>query len=91
MLPLPILVLIFIASLLFLFTRQRRSVDHQNLQRFLLKDRPPRGRFNDETNENEEKLSDHTNEFEKEIILVGDRVHVAVGYGLANCVLIEGT
>ncbi len=37
-----------------------------------------------------EKLREHTKEFKKEIIEVTPGCHVAIGYGLANCVLIEG-
>jgi len=38
-----------------------------------------------------EKLAGHTGQFnKKEILTVRDRVHVAIGYGLANCILIEG-
>ncbi|MEX2016460.1 MAG: alkyl/aryl-sulfatase, partial [Candidatus Hydrogenedentales bacterium] len=37
-----------------------------------------------------EKLAAHTDEFRKEIIQVTDGVHVAVGYALANSILIEG-
>ena len=37
-----------------------------------------------------EKLREHTKEFEKEVVEVSPGVHVAVGFGLANCVLIEG-
>ena len=39
---------------------------------------------------NEEKLIAHTQEFRKEIIRVTDGVYVAVGYALANSILIEG-
>ena len=37
-----------------------------------------------------EKLAAHTEEFRQEIIEVTDGVHVAVGYALANSILIEG-
>jgi len=37
-----------------------------------------------------EKLKEHTKEFRKEVVEVSPGVHVAVGFGLANCVLIEG-
>src|SRR5690606_31490380 len=37
-----------------------------------------------------EKLAAHTDEFRKEVIEVTDGVHVAVGYALANSILIEG-
>jgi alkyl sulfatase BDS1-like metallo-beta-lactamase superfamily hydrolase len=37
-----------------------------------------------------EKLKAHSDEFVKEIIEVTPGCHVAVGYGLANCVLLEG-
>ena len=37
------------------------------------------------------KLADHSGQFnQKEILTVRDRVHVAIGFGLANCILIEG-
>jgi alkyl sulfatase BDS1-like metallo-beta-lactamase superfamily hydrolase len=39
---------------------------------------------------NREKLEAHTAEFEREVIRVTDGVHVAVGFGLANSILIEG-
>ena len=39
---------------------------------------------------NEEKLIAHTQEFRKEVIEVTDGVYVAVGYALANSILIEG-
>ncbi len=39
---------------------------------------------------NEEKLIAHSDEFRKEIIQVTDGVYVAVGYALANSILIEG-
>lgn len=35
-------------------------------------------------------LAEHSQEFEPELIQVTERVHVAVGYGLANSILIEG-
>ncbi|HUR41453.1 MAG TPA: alkyl sulfatase dimerization domain-containing protein [Verrucomicrobiae bacterium] len=35
-------------------------------------------------------LAEHSKEFRKEIIQVTDGVHVAVGYGIANSILIEG-
>jgi alkyl sulfatase BDS1-like metallo-beta-lactamase superfamily hydrolase len=35
-------------------------------------------------------LAAHTEEFRREVIRVTDRVHVAVGFGLANSILIEG-
>jgi len=35
-------------------------------------------------------LENHTQEFKKEIIKVTDGVYVAIGYGLANSILIEG-
>ena len=38
----------------------------------------------------EPNLARHSEEFRKEIITVTDGVHVAVGYGLANSILIEG-
>jgi alkyl sulfatase BDS1-like metallo-beta-lactamase superfamily hydrolase len=37
-----------------------------------------------------EKLAAHSSEFNKEIIKVADGVYVAIGYGLANSILIEG-
>jgi alkyl sulfatase BDS1-like metallo-beta-lactamase superfamily hydrolase len=37
-----------------------------------------------------EDLAAHTHEFRKEIITVTDGVHVAIGFGLANSVLLEG-
>lgn len=37
------------------------------------------------------KLTAHSEEFsKKEILTVEDNIHVAIGYGLANCILIEG-
>lgn len=39
---------------------------------------------------NQEKLIAHTDEFRKEVIQVTDGVYVAVGYALANSILIEG-
>ena len=37
-----------------------------------------------------QKLKTHSNEFKKEVITVADGVHVAVGYALANSIMIEG-
>ena len=37
------------------------------------------------------ELANHTGEFKREIIKVTDGVYVAIGYGLANSVLLEGT
>ncbi len=37
-----------------------------------------------------EALQEHSLEFEKQVIKVTDGVHVAIGYGLANSILIEG-
>ena len=37
-----------------------------------------------------EKLREHTREFEQGIIKAGRNIHVAIGYGLANSILIEG-
>ncbi|USG62069.1 MBL fold metallo-hydrolase [Sneathiella marina] len=37
-----------------------------------------------------ERLVAHSNEFRPEVIKVADNMHVAVGYGLANSILIEG-
>ncbi|MEX1241023.1 MAG: alkyl/aryl-sulfatase [Cyclobacteriaceae bacterium] len=37
-----------------------------------------------------ERLSAHTDEFRKEVIKVTDGIYVAVGYALANSILIEG-
>lgn len=36
------------------------------------------------------ELADHTAEFKQEVIRVADGVYVAVGYGIANSILIEG-
>ena len=36
------------------------------------------------------ELSQHTQIFEKSVVKVTDRVHVAIGYGLANSIMIEG-
>jgi len=36
------------------------------------------------------ELAEHTAEFKQEVIQVAEGVHVAVGYGIANSVLIEG-
>jgi alkyl sulfatase BDS1-like metallo-beta-lactamase superfamily hydrolase len=36
------------------------------------------------------ELADHTAEFRQEVIRVADGVYVAVGYGIANSILIEG-
>ena len=42
--------------------------------------------------ENEEKLREHSNEFNKEeIIKVNDKIWVAIGYGLANSIFLEGS
>lgn len=38
-----------------------------------------------------EELASHTAEFNQEIIEVTDGVYVAIGYGLANSILLEGT
>ena len=38
-----------------------------------------------------ETLKNHSHEFRKEIIQVTEGIHVAVGYGLANSILIEGS
>lgn len=35
-------------------------------------------------------LAEHTGEFKREVIEVVDGVHVAIGYGLANSIMIEG-
>ena len=35
-------------------------------------------------------LAAHTDEFRQEVIEVTDGVHVAIGFGLANCILLEG-
>jgi alkyl sulfatase BDS1-like metallo-beta-lactamase superfamily hydrolase len=40
--------------------------------------------------QNNVKLSKHTDEFKKEVIEVVEGIHVAIGYGLANSILIEG-
>ncbi|MEH6525878.1 MAG: alkyl sulfatase dimerization domain-containing protein [Sneathiella sp.] len=37
-----------------------------------------------------EQLVAHSNEFRPEVIKIADNIHVAVGYGLANSILIEG-
>ena len=39
----------------------------------------------------ETTLAEHTKEFEPRVVEVVDGVHVAIGYGLANSILIEGT
>jgi len=37
-------------------------------------------------------LEDHSDEFnKKEVLKVGDNIYVAIGYGLANCIMIEGS
>src|SRR6266542_7080212 len=38
----------------------------------------------------EPDLTAHSRQFQREVVKVTDRVHVAVGYGLANAILIEG-
>ena len=38
-----------------------------------------------------QQLATHSEEFRQEVIRVADGVHVAVGFGLANSILIEGT
>lgn len=38
-----------------------------------------------------QQLAAHSEEFRQEVIRVADGVHVAVGFGLANSILIEGT
>jgi len=35
-------------------------------------------------------LHQHSAEFEQQVLQVGDNIHVAVGYGLANSIMIEG-
>jgi len=35
-------------------------------------------------------LHQHSAEFEQQVVQVGDNIHVAVGYGLANSIMIEG-
>ncbi len=35
-------------------------------------------------------LHDHSSEFHKQIVKVGNKTHVAIGYGLANSIMIEG-
>ena len=35
-------------------------------------------------------LAAHSAEFEKEVIEVAQGIYVAIGYGLANCILLEG-
>ena len=36
-------------------------------------------------------LGEHSKEFnKKEILKIGDNIFVAIGYGLANCIMIEG-
>jgi len=37
------------------------------------------------------ELAEHSKLYEKKIYKVGDSVHVAVGYGIANIVMVEGT
>lgn len=37
-----------------------------------------------------EKLLAHTREFTKEVVIVGEKIHVAVGFALSNTILIEG-
>jgi alkyl sulfatase BDS1-like metallo-beta-lactamase superfamily hydrolase len=37
------------------------------------------------------ELHDHSKEFKKQIIKVGEKTYVAIGYGLANSIMIEGT
>ena len=39
-----------------------------------------------------EKLTEHTGVFDKPevLTLLNGKIHVAIGYGLANCILIEG-
>ncbi|HIE84592.1 MAG TPA: MBL fold metallo-hydrolase, partial [Dehalococcoidia bacterium] len=39
---------------------------------------------------NSERLHAHTREFRKEVITVTDGVHVAIGFALANSIMIEG-
>lgn len=39
----------------------------------------------------EARLAEHTQEFRKEVIKVTDGVWVAIGYGLANSIMVEGT
>ena len=36
-------------------------------------------------------LAEHGKEFRKEVIEVADGIHVAIGYGLANSILLEGS
>ena len=35
------------------------------------------------------KLKEHTREFKKEVVRVHEKIHVAVGYGLANSIMVE--
>ena len=37
-----------------------------------------------------EQLEKHSEEFVKEVIKVGDNIYCAIGYGLANCIMLEG-
>ena len=38
-----------------------------------------------------QKLDEHSREFDKkEVLTLEDNIHVAIGYGLANCIMIEG-
>jgi len=43
-----------------------------------------------QNSENHEKLKTHSGEFKKEVIQVKEGIHVAVGYALANVIMIEG-
>ena len=36
------------------------------------------------------ELRRYSREFKKEILTVNGYIHVAIGYGLANCIMIEG-
>ena len=73
------------------YAKDRTNRDSIDLQRFLLSDsRPLREPIANWPVKNAQKLREHSREFEKQIILIGSSIHVAVGYGLGHCIILEG-
>lgn len=74
---------ICIVSGLFLFRRHKRQ-RVKALQDYLLYERTP------QEYQISKKLRDHCRDFEKRIVTVEGNIHVAIGFGLANLILVEG-
>ena len=72
-------------SLVMMFMGYRRKKKDESLQKHLLYDR--KVKYNDAP----KALRDHSKIFDPaEVILVNDNIHVAIGYSISNCILIEG-